>query len=161
VNPVRAYIGLGANLGDAVANVCAAMDALTQIPAMCVVARSALYLTSPWGVTDQADFINAAVGLDSTLSPHEVLAVLQQLEARAGRTRERRWGPRVLDLDLLLYGDACVHDEHLEVPHPRLAERAFVLLPLADIAPAVQIPGKGPVRDLLARADTTGCRRLP
>jgi 2-amino-4-hydroxy-6-hydroxymethyldihydropteridine diphosphokinase len=158
--PVRAYLGLGANMGDPVANVRTDMDALAQMPAIGVVARSALYLTPPWGVTDQADFINAAVGVDSTLSSRDLLAALQHLEARAGRRRERRWGPRVLDLDLLLYGDASVHDERLQVPHPRLAERAFVLLPLADIAPAVQIPGKGRVSDLLARIDTTGCRRL-
>jgi len=156
-----AYVALGANLGDPREQVGRAMDALDALPQTRVTARSPLYLTPPWGVADQPDFVNAVVALETGLAPRALLAALQQLEARAGRVRDgRRNGPRPLDLDLLLHGRACLNDADLQVPHPRLAERAFVLLPLADIAGDVDVPGRGRVRDLLERVDTSGCRRL-
>lgn len=156
-----AYVGLGANIGDPQANVRAAMDALADAPHTHVIARSPLYRTRPWGMPDQPDFINAVVTLETTLSARELLAELHVLETRAGRTRDGvRWGPRTLDLDLLVYGRDTVDEEGLHVPHPRLAERAFVLLPLADVADELDVPGMGPVSRLLDRVDTAGCRRL-
>ncbi|HET8555444.1 MAG TPA: 2-amino-4-hydroxy-6-hydroxymethyldihydropteridine diphosphokinase [Rhodanobacteraceae bacterium] len=158
---VQAYVALGANLGDPQAQVRAAMRALDTLAQTRVTARSPLYLTPPWGVTAQPAFVNAVAGIETALSAHALLAALQTLESRAGRTRDgQRWGPRVLDLDLLLYEDAQYQDEQLAIPHPRLAERAFVLLPLADIAATLEIPGHGRVIDLLARVDTRGCQRL-
>lgn len=158
---VTAYIALGANLGDPRAQVCAAMDALDALPQVRVVRRSALYLTPPWGVLEQPDFVNAVVAVETTLRPHALLACLQRLETEAGRVRgTMRNGPRPLDLDLLLYGDERVDDAALEVPHPRMVERAFVLLPLADVAADAVVPGKGRIADLLRGVDTAGCRRL-
>ncbi len=157
----QAYVGLGANLGDPSAQVRAAMDAMDALADTRVVARSPLYLTPPWGVTEQPAFINAAAALETALPARELLAALQHLEAQAGRKRNGpRWGPRELDLDLLLYGHAPLDCGDLQVPHPRLAERPFVLLPLADIAADVEVPGHGRVADLLRRVDTSGCRRL-
>lgn len=156
-----AHVALGANLGDPRRQVLAAMDALAACPGVQVQARSALYLTPPWGDTDQPPFVNAAVRLETRLEPLPLLDVLLDIERRAGRTREgRRWGPRVLDLDLLVYEDRVLDEARLQLPHPRIAERAFVLLPLADLDGALDIPGQGRVAQLLARVDTRGCRRL-
>lgn len=158
---VTAYIGLGANLGPARQHVGEAMQALDNLPRTAISTRSALYLTPPWGVTEQPDFINAVAAVTTTLGAHELLDELQQLEQRAGRQRDgKRWGPRVLDLDLLLYGDDCWTDARLTVPHPRMVERAFVLLPLAEIAPNLAVPGHGAVAGLLAQVDTQGCQRV-
>lgn len=158
---IQAHVALGANVGDPTAQVRDAMGALDALAGVRVTARSPLYLTPPWGMAGQPDFVNAAVTLETTLPPLALLECLQGLEARAGRVRGGvRNGPRPLDLDLLLYGDQRVNAAGLEVPHPRMAGRAFVLLPLADIAPGVEVPGLGRVVDLLARVDTAGCRRL-
>ncbi len=162
MNPAtRAHVALGANIDEPQTRVREALRALDALPASRVVARSSLYLTPPWGIADQPDFVNAVASLDTTLPPRKLLAWLQELEARAGRRRDGpRNGPRRLDLDLLLYGDTRWHDERLEIPHPRMHERAFVLLPLAEIAADAIVPGKGRVADLLAHVDTAGCRRL-
>lgn len=161
MNKVQAYVALGANLGDPRARVRDAMQALDTLAQTQVTARSPLYLTPPWGMVEQPDFVNAVAGIETALPADDLLDALQDLEARAGRVRDgQRWGPRVLDLDLLLYGDERRHGGRLEIPHPRLAERAFVLLPLADIAATLEVPGQGRVADLLARVDTHGCRRL-
>ncbi|MBV9278187.1 MAG: 2-amino-4-hydroxy-6-hydroxymethyldihydropteridine diphosphokinase [Candidatus Eremiobacteraeota bacterium] len=128
-----AAIGVGSNQGDAQANVIAALDALQQVGE--VTAISQLYRTRPWGVTDQPDFINAAALVRTTLLPRELLQRLQSLEAELGRQRTYRWGPRVIDLDILYFGDQQINEPDLIVPHPRLAERQFVLMPLADIDP--------------------------
>ncbi|HEX7341192.1 MAG TPA: 2-amino-4-hydroxy-6-hydroxymethyldihydropteridine diphosphokinase [Rhodanobacteraceae bacterium] len=158
---VRAYVALGANIGDPQAQVRAAIAALDSMDGTRVIASSSLYLTPPWGVVDQPPFINAVVAVDTSLMPHALLARLHELETQAGRVRDgTRNGPRPLDLDLLLYGHQCLHDAGLQVPHPRLAERAFVLLPLADIAADVEVPGQGRVADLLSRVDGQGCQRL-
>ncbi|HET7269239.1 MAG TPA: 2-amino-4-hydroxy-6-hydroxymethyldihydropteridine diphosphokinase [Oleiagrimonas sp.] len=157
----RAYVALGANLGDPQTQVRAAMEALDALPDTHVIARSPLYLTPPWGVSAQPDFVNAVVALETGLAPRELLAALQHLEAQAGRVRDGlRNGPRRLDLDLLLHGDTRMADADLQVPHPRMTERAFVLLPLADIAGNMELSGFGRVRDLLERVDVSGCRRL-
>ncbi len=130
--PVAA-IGIGSNVGDAEANVRRAFERLAETGA--VLARSALYRTAPWGVTGQAPFVNAAVLVDTALDPPALLASLKRFEAEAGRAPTARWGPRVLDLDILAYGDTRVDGPDLTIPHPRLHERAFALVPLAEIDP--------------------------
>ena len=127
----RAGIGIGSNLGDAQANVRAAMVALAEVGT--VRARSRLYRTKPWGRTNQPDFCNAAVILETGLAPRDLLAHLQELERKLGRVQTERWGPRIIDLDILYYDDLRVDEPGLQIPHPRLLERAFALVPLAEI----------------------------
>lgn len=153
-----AYVALGANIGDPRSQVREAMDALDTSPGIRVGARSRLYVTPPWGVLDQPAFVNAAVCIETDLSPHDLLQRFMQLEQAAGRVRGgRRWGPRLLDLDLLVYGQQILDEPGLQLPHPRIAQRAFVLLPLAEIAPELHIPGQGLVRHLLQMVDVDGC----
>ena len=156
-----AYIALGSNLGDPRQQVLDAMQALGGLPNTRLLKRSQLYRTPPWGVLEQPPFINAAVQLDTTLSPHSLLDALIEIEQRAGRVRVQRNGPRTLDLDLLHVDGVQLDDERLTLPHPRMAERAFVLLPLHDLAPSLQLPGRGSVAELLARLDLAGCEKLP
>ena len=134
--PVAAYVGLGANLGDAVRAVNDAIDRISQLAATTITARSSLYRSAPVGAGGP-DYTNAVVALQTRLSAPELLAQLQRIEQDAGRTRPYRNAPRTLDLDLLLFGSASVASERLTLPHPRMMERAFVLLPLAQIAPAL------------------------
>ena len=144
----RAYVGVGANLGDREATIRAALAALPD-----VVAVSALRETAPVGVVDQPPFLNGAAALETELSPHGLLDALLEVERRLGRERRERWGPRTIDLDLLLHGDAVVDDPGLTVPHPHLHERRFALEPLLDLDPDLVVPGRGRVIDLLARLD--------
>lgn len=144
----RAYVGVGANLGDREATIRAAIAALPG-----VVAVSELRETDPVGVTDQPPFLNGAVAVETDLAPRELLDVLLEVEHALGRERRERWGPRTIDLDLLVYGDEAVDEPGLAVPHPRLHERRFALEPLAEIAPELVIPGRGRVKDLLAELD--------
>jgi 2-amino-4-hydroxy-6-hydroxymethyldihydropteridine diphosphokinase len=155
-----AYIALGSNLGDSRQQVLDAMDALAKLPDTCLLQRSHLYRTPPWGVLTQPPFINAAAELDTSLSPHDLLDALLAIEQQAGRVRAERNGPRTLDLDVLHIDGVQLHDERLTLPHPRMAERAFVLLPLSDVAPALRLPGQGVVAELLGRLDLAGCERL-
>lgn len=138
---VRAYIGLGANLGDAQATVLLAQDWLHATPGVSVVQRSGLYCSAPLDAQGP-DFINAVVGVDTDWSAPDLLDVLHVLEARAGRERPYRNAPRTLDLDLLLYGAGTIYSAALTVPHPRMRERAFVLVPLAEIAPGRVAPAE-------------------
>jgi len=155
---VVALIGLGGNLGDVRSRLDAAIDALDAMLGIRVVARSRFYRTPPWGNVAQPDFINAAIAVETVLGAHGLLDTLLATERAFGRVRDgERWGPRTLDLDLLAYGDEVIDDERLAVPHPRIAERAFVLLPLADIAPDAVLPGQGRVTDLLARVNAAEC----
>lgn len=155
--PVRAGIGLGANLGDPVAAVQAAFAALAALPQSRLLAASRLYRTPAWGRTDQPDFINAAALLETALPPQALLAALLEIERHAGRTRDgERWGPRLLDLDLLLYGELTLDAPGLRLPHPHLHERAFALLPLAEIAFDVPFPGHGSVGSALRLIDAGG-----
>jgi 2-amino-4-hydroxy-6-hydroxymethyldihydropteridine diphosphokinase len=156
-----AYVALGSNLGDPRQQVLDAMEALAKLPQTRLLKRSQLYRTPPWGVLEQPPFINAAVQLDSSLSPHGLLDALIEIEQSAGRVRAQRNGPRTLDLDLLYVDGVQLDDERLTLPHPRMTERAFVLLPLHDLAPSLQLPGRGSVAELLARLDLAGCERLP
>ena len=147
----RAYIGLGANLGARERTLRAAVDALASEPGIEVVAVSALRETEPVGVGEQPPFLNGAAELETGLTARELLDRLLAVEQRFGRVRvPGEHGPRTLDLDLLLYGNARIQEPGLEVPHPRLHERAFVLRPLAELAPGLEVPGRGPVEALLA-----------
>lgn len=147
---VRAYVGLGSNQADPVAQVRLALDELDALPHTRQVAHSPLYRSAPVGPADQPDFVNAVAVLDTALDADTLLSELQAIEQAHGRVRTRRWGPRTLDLDLLLYGDLQRDDPHLSLPHPRLHERAFVLRPLYTVAPDLHIPGHGSVADLLS-----------
>lgn len=153
---VPAYVALGSNLGDAPAQVRAAFDALGGLPRTRLEARSRLYRTQPMGPVQQSPFINAVAGLLTQLSAGELFAELLAIEQAAGRVRAERWGPRTLDLDLLVYGDERLESEALTVPHPGIAERGFVLAPLHDVAPTLAVPGVGRVEVLRRRLADEG-----
>jgi len=153
---IRAYVGIGSNLDDPLAHVRQAFRDLDAIPQSRGVARSPLYRSKPLGPQDQPDYVNAVAALKTALTADDLLRTLQAIEAAHGRIRQQRWGPRTLDLDLLLYGDLVRHDPDLTLPHPRLHERAFVLRPLHAIAPALIIPGRGEVRRLLRACSRSG-----
>ena len=141
---MRAYLGIGANLGDRAAHLQGAVDGLAATPDVIVVAVSPVYETAPVGGPVQPDYLNAVVAVDTTLTPRELLTLANRLEAEADRVRDVRWGPRTLDVDVLLVGDEKVDEPDLVVPHPRMLERAFVLVPLADLDPewAAWIPAQ-------------------
>jgi len=147
----RAYIGLGANLGRAELTFAAAANAIAELPDTALRAYSRLYRTPAWGVTAQPDFLNTVVMIETELAPLELLHALMQIEREHGRQRstEQRWGPRTLDLDILLYGGEVIDLPGLRVPHPYLHQRAFALIPLLDIAPEIIIPGIGAASDAL------------
>jgi 2-amino-4-hydroxy-6-hydroxymethyldihydropteridine diphosphokinase len=145
----KAFIGLGANLGDREAQVRRAIAALAELPGTRLLAASSLYRSAPVGVGAQPDFINAVAAIETQLAPRPLLEALLAAERRFGRRREFPGAPRTLDLDLLLYGDRVIAEPGLIVPHPRMHERAFVLAPLAEIAPDIAIPGKGSAGTLL------------
>ena len=151
---MRAYVGLGANLGDREAALRRALELLALRPDVEVVAVSSFRETEPVGYLDQPRFLNAAAGLETALPPRELLETLLAVERDLGRVRDGpRFGPRTIDLDLLVYGDLRVDEPGLAVPHPRLHERRFVLEPLVEIAPGLVVPGLGPVEALLAELD--------
>ncbi|HVI25111.1 MAG TPA: 2-amino-4-hydroxy-6-hydroxymethyldihydropteridine diphosphokinase [Xanthomonadaceae bacterium] len=154
---MRAWVGLGGNVGDAAATLRAALPALDALPATRLLRASRLYRTPAWGLTDQPDFVNAVAELETALSPRDLLDGLLAVERAFGRERRERWGPRTLDLDLLLHGDVALDEPGLHLPHPHLHERAFVLLPLAELAPGMPIPGHGRVADFLTAVDAAGC----
>jgi 2-amino-4-hydroxy-6-hydroxymethyldihydropteridine diphosphokinase len=151
----RAAIGLGGNVGDVAQAFASALSALDARDDCAVVARSSVWRTPPWGKTDQPGFLNMCALVDTSLAPHALLDLCLALESAAGRVRFERWGPRVLDIDLLAYGDLTVADARLVVPHPRMFERAFVLAPLAEIAPALRIGGVE-VAQLASACDRAG-----
>lgn len=155
---MRAWIGLGSNQGDPAAHLRAAVEGLAALPDTALLRVSPVYRTAPVGHTDQAAFLNAVAELDTGLDPRDLLRALHELERSRGRRRDEeiRWGPRNLDLDVLVFGDRRIHLPDLEVPHPRLAQRAFVLVPLADLAPDLEIPGVGRVAELLQQVDAAG-----
>jgi 2-amino-4-hydroxy-6-hydroxymethyldihydropteridine diphosphokinase len=154
-------VALGSNLDDPRAQVERAIEGLATLPATRCVLRSALYRSPPFGPVDQPEFVNAAVGLLTGLEAAPLLSALKDVESRLGRARPVvRWGPRRIDLDLLVHGTTRVGTETLTVPHPGISERAFVLVPLAEIAPDLEVPGVGRVRALLARVNCNGVERL-
>lgn len=148
----RAYIGLGSNLGDREQTLIRALELLARDGDVAVVAVSSFRETEPWGLADQPRFLNAVAAVETTLLPADLLDRLLAVERALGRTRGEgpRYGPRTVDLDLLLYGDARLQEPDLTVPHPRLHERAFALAPLAELDPTLEVPGKGKVQTLLA-----------
>ena len=155
---VQAAIGLGANLGDAAGSIRDAITALAALPDTRLLAASGLYRTPAWGREQQPDFINAAALVETALAPMPLLDALLTIERNFGRVRlpDERWGPRTLDLDLLLYGDQVVDLPRLQVPHPFLHQRAFALVPLVEVAPQMQIPGHGTVQSVLAPLERCG-----
>ena len=154
-----AYIGVGSNLDDPPAQIRRAFGRLAELPATRVILTSPIYRTRPFGPVDQPDFANAVTGLLTQLRPRELLAGLHSIEAAQGRPKERqRWGPRVIDLDVLVYGRERLEDPDLTIPHPGIVERNFVLYPLADIAPDLDIPGLGRVAELKGRVTSEGLR---
>lgn len=155
-----AYIGLGSNLADPVQQIQQAKQAIAQLPASELQAMSSLYASPPMGPQDQPDYVNAVLSITTTLSPHQLLDHLQAIEQQQGRVRLRHWGERTLDLDMLLYGDKILDDERLHIPHKGIAERAFVLYPLAEIAPTLLIPGHGEIANLLPLCPKNGLERL-
>jgi 2-amino-4-hydroxy-6-hydroxymethyldihydropteridine diphosphokinase len=159
---VVAFVGLGANLGDAALTLRQAIDALGRLPETKRVEASRLYRTPAWGVKDQPDFINAVAKLETRLTAHDLLEALLATEREFGRDRldATRWGPRTLDLDLLLYADAVIDQPGLHVPHPHMHQRAFVLVPLLEIAPEARIPGYGPARDAVSELDLSNIQPL-
>jgi len=157
---ITAFIALGGNLDDPAAQVRHGIDELAALPHTRLQRASALYRSTPVGYRDQPDFINAVAQVATQLVPRELLEALLAIEHRHGRVRGVPNGPRTLDLDLLLYGDRSVREPGLVVPHPRMHERAFVMAPLAEIAPHARVSGRGTVAELLARLGTGGVTRL-
>jgi 2-amino-4-hydroxy-6-hydroxymethyldihydropteridine diphosphokinase len=158
----EALVALGGNVGDVRAALHRAITAFCDGEQVRLLARSSDYRTPPWGVEDQPPFVNLCIAVETALHPRMLLERAQAVERKLGRERakERRWGPRPIDIDLIAYDDLTLDEPGLELPHPRLFERAFVLVPLAEIAPERAIAGVR-VRDALARLDTTGVERLP
>lgn len=152
---VRAFVGLGSNLGAPAQYIHDAVKALNALPGTRLIRVSSLYRTAPIGKTDQPDFCNAVAEIETCLSSRELLQHMLVVEQRQGRVRGERNGPRTLDLDLLMYGNEVVRTNDLEIPHPRMHERAFVMVPLAEIAADVVVPGQGCARDLAQRLQRT------
>lgn len=159
-----AFIGLGSNLGDSAAVLRAALRALDGLPRTRLLRASRLYRTPAWGRVEQPDFLNAVAMLDTALPARELLDAMLEIEREAGRARSAdgsdRWGPRTLDLDLLLYAQATILEPGLQVPHPHLHQRAFALVPLLEIAPQATIPGIGAAGSALARIAPAEVRAL-
>jgi 2-amino-4-hydroxy-6-hydroxymethyldihydropteridine diphosphokinase len=155
-----AYIGVGSNLDDPRAQLIRAFSRLTELPDTRVVLKSPIYRSKPFGPVDQPEYANAVVGLLTQLEPAALLAGLRAIEAAQGRPEQhQRWGPRIIDLDILVYGRERRPDPELTLPHPGIVERNFVLYPLADIAPDLDIPGLGRVIELKGRVTSDGLRR--
>ena len=156
----RVYLALGSNFADPLHQVQAALDALAAIPETTLVVSSAFYRTPPYGPPDQPDYLNAAVALDTALLPEELLDQTQRIEQEQGRVRkEERWGPRTLDLDIMLFGDQTLATPRLTVPHYDLANRAFILVPLLEIAPEIALPDGVKAAELLSKLDAGAIQR--
>jgi 2-amino-4-hydroxy-6-hydroxymethyldihydropteridine diphosphokinase len=153
---VRAYVGLGANLGDRESTIRRAVRLLGETPGVDPVAVSTLRETESWGPVEQPAYLNGVVEVETELAPQALLGVLLDVERRLGRVRAERWGPRTIDLDLLIHGDAVVDEPGLTLPHPHLHERRFVLEPLAELAPDAVVPRRGTVADLLRELGREG-----
>lgn len=161
IDCVVAYIGLGSNLENPAEQIVSARAAVAQIDEVKELAFSSLYRSSPMGPQDQPDYVNAVMGIATGLQAIDLLRCLQRIENEHGRVRTGlRWGARTLDLDMLVYDERTINEPDLIVPHPGIAERAFVLYPLYEIAPQLSIPGKGKIADLLAQCPMNGLQRL-
>jgi 2-amino-4-hydroxy-6-hydroxymethyldihydropteridine diphosphokinase len=158
----KAFLGLGGNVGDSRATLNRAVSMLNDGRDIKLLARSSDYQTPPWGVENQAPFVNLCLAVETTLTPQRLLKRIHEVEQELGRNRvvETRWGPRTCDIDILSYDDVTLNEPDLVLPHPRMFERGFVLMPLAEIAPNAMIGGRR-VADALKMADTKGIERLP
>jgi 2-amino-4-hydroxy-6-hydroxymethyldihydropteridine diphosphokinase len=154
--PERCYVGLGSNLGDRSGQITRALELLKAQPGLRLLRTSRQYETAPWGVTDQPPFRNAVAELETRLEPGELLAVLKSIERQLGRQPRRRWGEREIDLDLLLYDDRRVSEPNLEVPHPRMWERLFVLEPLAELRPDLRAPDGRTIQAVIRELESAG-----
>lgn len=158
----RVYIGLGSNLDTPRQQLHSALEALARLPHSRLVGHSSLYASDPLGPADQPRYVNAVAALDTELQPWSLLDALQRIEQEQGRVRKaERWGPRTLDLDILLFGDRQIDDARLNVPHYHMHARPFVLYPLAELAPELQLPDGRDLHELLAACPFTGLERLP
>ncbi len=155
VNPVIAYVGLGSNQDNPSQQIAYAQQQLGLLDGCKILVASSCFVSRPMGPQDQDDYCNSVVCLQTRLAPEELLTALQSIEKKLGRQRKVKWGPRVIDLDLLLYGDDEIETAGLTVPHPGIAERDFVLVPLEEIAPDQRVPGKGLVKELLSQLKET------
>ncbi|MFU0503737.1 2-amino-4-hydroxy-6-hydroxymethyldihydropteridine diphosphokinase [Pseudaminobacter sp. NGMCC 1.201702] len=159
-NGERVYLSLGGNLGDPASSMAAALRMLDADAQIAVIKVSSLYRTPPWGKLDQPDFLNAVAVLSTSLSPHDLLDKCLHAERTLKRVRQERWGPRLIDIDVLVFGDRVVNERGLEVPHPRMLDRAFVLVPLNEVAPDLFVRGQA-VSERLAEIDHAGIEKLP
>jgi 2-amino-4-hydroxy-6-hydroxymethyldihydropteridine diphosphokinase len=159
-NRERVYLSLGGNLGDPAQSMGAALRILDADPLTEIVAVSSLYRTPPWGKTDQPDFLNAAAEIETGLAPRELLDLCLEAERKLKRVRQERWGPRLVDIDILVFGDRRINEAGLDIPHPRMLERAFVLVPLAEIAPDYTVGGVS-LTEHLCNIDRAGIEKLP
>lgn len=157
---VRAFIALGANIGEPLEQLDAAVKALDNVTAITCLAMSKVYQSPPHGPQDQPDFTNAVVAITTTLAPTELLSVMQAIELGLGRTRKRHWGERKIDLDLILHGDTVMQTPALTIPHPRAHQREFVVKPLYDLDPKLYIPSHGYVADLLQNLPVKNLREI-
>ena len=160
MDETTAYLALGANIGGPRDNMRAAVRLLGESGACHVTAVSSLYLTKPVGITDQPDFLNAVIAVRTTLSPAELLDLCRNVENTLGRERTIRYGPRVIDIDILFYGDAVVREENLSIPHPDTVDRTFVTVPLAEIAPDILPRGGVSARDAAEKLDRSGVQLI-
>lgn len=158
-NRVNAYLGLGGNLGDPQTSMAMALRRIDMDAATTVSAVSPIFETPPWGKLDQPDFLNACAEVETSRSPRRLLELCLETERSLKRVRGERWGPRVIDIDILLFGDIEVSEDGLQIPHPQMAKRAFVLIPLAALAPDIKI-GRTPVRTLLKNLPDDGIRQV-
>lgn len=156
----KACVALGANIGEPLSQIEAGFAALAALPGTRLLARSSLYRSAPVGYANQPDFINAVAMIETTLAPHALLDAVLNIERVNGRVREFANAPRTLDLDIVLYGDVILHEPGLTIPHARMLERAFVMVPLAEIAPDTVVPGQGKVSDLAKRVDAASVAQL-
>lgn len=157
----RAYLGLGSNLGDTTENLLGAAKRISALPGTCITRSSSLFETAPWGYVDQPWFLNAVLETETSLEPHELLRRVKSIEQAMGRTPGLRWGPRLIDIDILLYDQVSIDEPDLIIPHPRICERLFVLAPLAELLPEWKCPGGESVSQRASRlGDDAGIRRL-
>jgi len=158
---IRVYVGLGSNLEDPVAQVLEAVEELEMIPDSILVSRSSLYRGKPMGLADQPDYVNAVVAMDTLLSAENFLQELTRIEDLQGRARDgEKWGPRIIDLDLLMYGKQKINTPDLTVPHPGMHERDFVIIPLSELAGDVNVPGQGRLTALINKCENHSLRKL-
>lgn len=160
-----AYIALGSNLGRKRDNIARAIQLIAALPGVKIIKSSSLYETEPWGKTDQDNFLNQVIAVETSLHPAELLRELQNIEIKMGRQRKEKWGPRIIDLDILLYGNEVMDDPHLTIPHPHLRQRLFVLVPLAEIGADLQFPEDGAtveevLSSVLVREGNRGIERI-